>query len=346
MPCTSSRRPFARVAVSFVMLVTGALVVALAIVPAGRASATTKASTKTSAKASTKKSTKAAAEAIANRVVAGTLPSAPYAVGVTHATYVDTTRGRTIAVTIRYPVMGDAGDDEVVDGIADVGDYPLVVFAHGYDVSAATYATLEHQVAAAGFVVAAPDFPHTSSAVTDTPDEDDVANQAADVSFVISQLLDGSTAPAVLAGAIADTKVGVVGHSDGGVTAAAVAYNSTVADPRVGAAVVLSGAEARYGGSWFTTQSPPLLAVHGTADEVNPLGSSEQLFADARGPKMLVTVSGGSHLGPFTTDAEEPTIATLVGDFLRAHLSGDTAAAGRLGSDADVPGVLSLAAAG
>ena len=78
---------------------------------------------------------------------------------------------------------------------------------------------------------------------------------------------------------------------------------------------------------------------------MNPLESSEQLFDDATGSKMLVTVDGGSHLGPFTTDPSEPEVGALVADFLRAHLSGDAVAAQRLGNDADVPGVLSLAAA-
>jgi alpha-beta hydrolase superfamily lysophospholipase len=278
-------------------------------------------------------------------VGAASMPSPPYAVGVTHVTFVDATRGRSIAVTLRYPVRGTAGDTETTDEVADAGAYPLVVLAHGYDVSAATYAALEHQLAAAGFVVAAPDFPETSSAATDDPDEDDVVNQATDVSFVVTQLLTPATVPHVLAGAISSGPVGVVGHSDGGVTAAAVAYNSTVADPRVGAAVILSGAEARYGGTWFSTQSPPLLAVHGTDDAVNPLSSSEQLFADATGSKMLVTVDGGSHLGPFTTDATEPAVGALVADFLRAHLDTDFGAAQRLSGDASVPGELSLAGA-
>jgi fermentation-respiration switch protein FrsA (DUF1100 family) len=296
--------------------------------------------------AKTAESAASASVTAPDTVVTGALPAAPHAVGVTHVTYVDTLRGRTLAVTIRYPVMGTAGDTETSDEIADVGVFPLVVLAHGYDVSAETYATLEHQLAAAGLVVAAPDFPLTSSAVTDDPDEDDVANQAADVSFVITQLLSPETVPDVLAGAISSGPVGVVGHSDGGVTAAAVAYNSTVADARVGAAAILSGAEARYDGTWFTTQSPPLLAVHGTDDEINPLSSSEQLFADATGSKLLVTVDGGSHLGPFTSDAVEPAVGALVADFLRAHLAGDAAAAWRLGGDASVPGELTLAGAG
>jgi poly(3-hydroxybutyrate) depolymerase len=253
---------------------------------------------------------------------------------VTQVTYTDDTRGRTIAVTVYYPVA-EAGSA-----------FPLVVFAHGYDVSAATYSTLEQQLASDGLVVAAPDFPYTSSASGNDLDRDDVVNQAGDVSFVISELFDPATQPSVLQGVI-DTalKVGVVGHSDGGVTAAAVAYNSSAADPRIGAAAVLSGAEMMYPGSWFTTQSPPLLAIHGDADEVNPYAASQQLFDDATGPKWLVTALGGSHLGPFTTDAVEPAVSTLIADFLHAELQGDGAAAARITGDANADG-LALAAQG
>jgi fermentation-respiration switch protein FrsA (DUF1100 family) len=110
----------------------------------------------------------------------------------------------------------------------------------------------------------------------------------------------------------------------------------------VQAAVVLSGAEADYDGTWFTTQSPALLAIHGVDDEVNPFSSSQALYDGATGPRMLVAVEGGSHLGPFTNDPSEPAVATLAVDFLRAHLTGDASAADRLNADADVPGVLTL----
>jgi fermentation-respiration switch protein FrsA (DUF1100 family) len=283
-------------------------------------------------------------------------PATQYAVGISSVTYIDTTRSteargempaedsRTIAVTLRYPIAGNAGDDETTGARARAGAYPLVVFAHGYGVSAETYAALEHQLAAAGFVVAAPDFPLTSSAIEGAPDEDDVLNQATDVSFVIDSLLDATQAPSEFSDAIVTGPVGVVGHSDGGVTAAAVAYNSSVADSRIGAAVILSGAAIRYPGSWFETQSPPLLAIHGTDDEVNPFAGSTSLYESATGPAMLVAVPGGSHLEPFTTDATEPAIGQLVADFLRTHLAGDAAAAGRLEADANVDGELALVA--
>ena len=117
------------------------------------------------------------------------------------------------------------------DGLVPVGAgrYPLVVLAHGYGASASTYVDMEEQLAASGLVVAAPDFPFTS-ANSEWLDRSDVVNQAADISAVITQLLDPAQVPPALLGTIAPGPVGVIGHSDGGITAAAVAYNSSVAD--------------------------------------------------------------------------------------------------------------------
>jgi pimeloyl-ACP methyl ester carboxylesterase len=139
-------------------------------------------------------------------------------------------------------------------------------------------------------------------------------------------------------------KIGVIGHSDGGVTAAGFAANSCCADPRVAAAVVLSGAIARFPGSWFTTAAPAVLVLHGDADEVNPLSSSEGVYASARPPKFFAVISGGSHIGAFEDDTRRPAVVALVADFLRVFVLGDTAASSRLPTDANVPGVLSLRA--
>ena len=237
---------------------------------------------------------------------------------------------RSFAVTVWYP--------------AAPGRYPLVVLAHGYGASASSYEDMEVQLAGSGFVVAAPDFPFTS-ANSEWLDRGDVVNQAADISALVTELTTPESVPAALRGRIAGGPVGVIGHSDGGITAAAVAYNSSVADPRVGAAVVLSGAEIMYGGPWFTTASPPLLAIHGDADEVNPYWSSEQLFADATGPRWLVTVRGGGHVGPYTNGWVEPAVAALIADFLHAQLQRDPAAAARIEPDANADG-LALANAG
>jgi dienelactone hydrolase len=236
-----------------------------------------------------------------------------------------TNGSRFLPVTVRFPHAS--------------GRYPLVVFAHGFAASADTYADLEEQIAGAGFVVVAPEFPHSSSKAPQALDRGDVVNQASDVSAVITAFLDSDTVPAALGGRIAGGPVGVVGHSDGGITAAAVAYNSTVADSRVGAAVVLSGAAVMYPGAWFTGDSPPLLAVHGDADEVNPWWSSEQMVGLTTGPAVLVTVLGGDHTTPYTTGAVEPAVGALAGDFLRAYLDRDATARARITTDAAADGL-------
>ncbi len=271
----------------------------------------------------------------------------PYPVATSTVTLVDPTRSapargsmpatssRTLTVTISYPTTDVATQ------------FPLVVFVHGYDVDAATYQDLEQEIAEEGFVVAAPDFPISSSAL-DGDARRDIVEQARDVSFVITSLFDEPTRPAALADLIADTKVGVIGHSDGAVTAAGVGFDDEYADPRIGAVVTLSGAEGSFPGSWFggsSTDSPALLAVHGTADEINPFGASQTLFDDAIGSKWLVSVAGGSHLEPFTTDPVHTRVAALAATFFHAELQGDAEAFSSLDDAANAPG-LSLIAAG
>jgi len=252
----------------------------------------------------------------------------PFAVRTVTVQLYDATRDRTIAVTVYAP------DTD--------GEFPLVVMVHGYAAAASDYETLDTQLAAAGFVVAAPDFPRSSRAVTTSPSRD-IVEQATDVSFVLDQLLNLETVPTALFSSIEDGPVAVMGHSDGGVTAAGVAFNSAAADPRIGAAVVLSGGAFGFSGSWFTGETTPaLLALHGTADEVNPYASSESLYDEATGAKMLVAVDGGSHTGPFTTDASVQDVGALIAGFLHAYLEGDAAAAARLPELANA-GALSLA---
>ena len=295
-----------------------------------------------------------AAATLAIDAAAGAVASPPYAVGVTTFTLVDPTRGtpargsipassaRTIRVTVYYPVAGTPGPTTSTDKAALETGFPLVVMVHGDAVSAATYAVLETDLAASGLVVVAPDFPVSSSALPG-PAERDPVEQAADVSFVIASLHGGTDVPGVLAGAIGLGPVGVVGHSDGGITAAGLAFNDGAADPAVGAVVILSGAEGFFPGGWFDGPSPALLSVHGTADEVNPFGASQSLYQQAAGAKWFVAVEGGTHLEPFTTSPLVDEIASLSADFLHAELAGDAAAVARITADASAPG-LSLVA--
>jgi fermentation-respiration switch protein FrsA (DUF1100 family) len=240
--------------------------------------------------------------------------------------------GRLLRTVIRFP---DAPGG---------GPFPLVVFAHGFAASTAAYAVLLDDLAAAGYVVAAPELPVTSTAYGDDVGDREPDAQVADVSFVISSVLGLAAGDSPLHGVVRDGPVAVIGHSDGGITAAAAAFASRVRDARVAAAVVLSGARDDFGGTWFPAGGPALLAVHGDADMVNPFASSQTLYASDRSgsPRYLVRVRGGGHTDAFLSDRTRPALLVLIDDFLRASLGTDPDAGARVATDAWVPGLLDL----
>lgn len=272
-------------------------------------------------------------------------------------TLVDPTRGapsrgptpaapaRALTVTVRYPVLGAASASEGIDVGALSGPRSLVVFAHGLALADQTYSRYLHELAAAGFVVAVPEFPLSSGALPG-PAISDPVEQARDLGFLVDQLFDPATQPAPLRGVLLNDRIGVVGHSDGGMTAMGFAANSCCADPRVGAVVSLAGALGRFTGGWFTTTVPPTLVLHGDGDATNPVSSSANVFAAATGPRLFAVVNGGSHIGAFEDDESRAAVVALTADFLRAHLLGDRAADARLTADAQIPGVIELRGAG
>lgn len=216
---------------------------------------------------------------------------------------------RSLETVVRLPSTG--------------GPHPLVVFAHGFALTPARYTDLLEAWAAAGYVVAAPVFPLTSASAPGGPTEADLVNQPRDVSFVITSLLAMSRrSTSVLGGEIDPARVAVAGHSDGGVTALAVAYDSRYRDRRVRAAVVLSGARLPGMGP-FPRSGPPLLALQGTADPLNSPATTATFFGLAARPKFLLWLLGSSHLPPYTDEQPQLGIverATI--DFLDHYLRG------------------------
>src|SRR5438067_1920033 len=121
-------------------------------------------------------------------------PAGPMPVAQLSLPLVDTSRRagsgpRVLTTSVWYPA-------------APGGPFPLVVFAHGYNVTPAPYAGLLQSWARAGYVVAAPTFPLTNPGAPGGPNEDDVVNQPADVRFVIDRLLAADAQPGPLAGLI------------------------------------------------------------------------------------------------------------------------------------------------
>ena len=282
----------------------------------------------------------------------------PFAVGLRVVRLVDHSRrirladGRTqprvLLTYVRYPAQGPPGREDVPSAPpAGGGPYPLIVFGHGFDVTPRIYAHLLQAWAAAGYVVAAPVFPLANPSAPGGPTEADLANEPADLSFVISSLdAESAGAGTPLQGMVDPARTAVAGQSDGGIAAFGAAFNSRLRDPRVGAAMILSGAElSGAGGSSFPAGSPPLLAVQGTADTINPREVSERLYARARRPKFLLRLIGAGHLPPYTREQPQLGIVERVSiAFLDLYLErrGTVTGLRALGA---VPGTASLATA-
>ena len=265
-------------------------------------------------------------------------------VGVTVVTFVDRSRTvvvahhrepRTLVVVVRYPALGGAsrrGDATDAAPARGDGPYPLVVFGHGFDVTPATYSGLLDAWARAGYVVAAPVFPLENANAPGGPDEADLVNQPADMSFVITQLLASTRAPTgLLSGLIDPAHVAVAGHSDGAETALAVAYVPGYRDRRVDAAVILSGAGFGPQLARFPAGTPPLLAVQGTADPINLPGNTAAYYRIAQPPKYLLWLLGATHLPPYTGQQPWFGIVERVSTaFLGRYLKGEVTAGQQL----------------
>lgn len=261
--------------------------------------------------------------------------------GTISADLTDTNRQRTLHTIIHFPAVGAVGQPGTEPAH---GAFPLVVMAHGFRLPASGYERILTMITAAGFLVAAPAFPHTS-AESGQGDRTDILNQPADLSFVVDAVNAlAARQPPTLPPVADPARVVAMGHSDGGLTVSAWAYDNLYRDRRVAAAVEMSGGMALFPGTYFAADSPPLLAIHATDDETNPYSASVGLFnaVPAGIPTFLLTIEGGSHLGPYMYDTARADVAQVIIDFLDGYFLGDPGGRQRMLADADHPGQLQL----
>lgn len=272
-----------------------------------------------------------------------------YAVAQRRLRMVDRSRARLgprdLSTLVRYPVIPRAAHS----GRLARGLFPLVVFAPGFVQCQGSYTALLRAWASAGYVVAAVQFPRTSCHAA-APDESDLANQPADMTYVIRRVLAASRRPrGPLAGLADPDEVAVAGHSDGGDTVAAVAAGSCCHDRAVRAAIILAGAEwAPLGGSYFRGRTPPILFVQGDSDTINPPAASLLMYqADRSGPRFYLDLLGAGHLPPYEGHGSpEPVVARVTVDFLNRYLAGQRRAATAMRRDGRVAGVAALVSRG
>jgi fermentation-respiration switch protein FrsA (DUF1100 family) len=283
-------------------------------------------------------------------VSSGLSPSVSSAVGVITDTFVDTHRttaawgpspaqaSRTLVTTVLYPATGNPTrvPKSGAPPNRKAGPFPFIIFGHGLGSSPTDYLSLLTHWATAGYVVAAPLFPLSSSKTPGGPDAGDIVNQPGDMSFVIDSVLDASAASSgTLAGLVNPHEIGAAGHSNGAISTLGLVGNTCCFDPRVDAAVEMAGTTEGFStGHYVLSQAPPLLAVQGTADQLVPYRSAVLVYNQAKGPKGLVTIHGGSHESAAgQSRASSSVVFRVTTDFFDAYLRHDVTARRRIAGD-------------
>jgi predicted dienelactone hydrolase len=262
----------------------------------------------------------------------------PFAVGTRTLHFVDESRAlqaadgprRTLDTNIWYPAEGAASETEVPDAPAAEGPFPLIVFSHGRSGEPQQYAASFRMWARAGYVVAGVRHPLTVRGLPFPPVTEDIANQPADSSFVITRMGAEQSKLVDL------DHVAIAGHSSGAINALASGFNTCCHDKRVDAVVLESVLLAPFsGGDYFEgVPATPVLFFHGDADTSFPYSGGRSVFEQVKAPKFFITIKGGSHSDPYRDGPPDYRLVAQASlDFFDRYLKDERAALGRLERD-------------
>jgi dienelactone hydrolase len=179
------------------------------------------------------------------------------------------------------------------------GPFPLVLFAHGNAGNPGKLTQLLSAWGRAGYVVVAPTFPLTNDLNGAKSVTADFRNQPQDVRFVLDRVLrENGKKSSPLHGRIDPRRIGLAGHSLGGGTAYAVAFNGCCRDRRIDAVIAMDAVKLPFDGD-YRFRGKPLLLIHLVKDPVVPFATSEGIYAVASPPKYLMALQQGVHFEPY-----------------------------------------------
>ena len=299
------------------------------------------------------------------------IASSKFPVGITSISVIDTQRAtpankwqqgapnREIELRIWYPAVApsqdQAKDDDfssVTDGTpmflappaAGEGPFKVILFAHGLGATPADYGDLLAAWASVGFVVVAPRFPLSSGESPGQPDANDVVNQPGDIAFVLSELQRLSSSPdgREITGLLDLSRVGISGHSLGGMTTVGSTAANCCRLKNFDAAMVIAGSAQFFPANNMTwSETPPLMVVHGKKDAVVSYEAGKSVYDNAATPKYLVTLQNGDHSSfLIRSDPAFLALAKTTIDFWLGYLNGDNAARNAIATNANPPKVV------
>lgn len=241
---------------------------------------------------------------------------------------------------------------------ADLTEVPLVVFSHGSCGIPNQSLFLTAFLASHGFVVAAPPHPGNTTgefSICSTPTQilDSYANRPADVSFIIDTMLALSDdAESFFAELVDPTRIGVMGHSFGGLTTLRV----SALDARVRAGLALAPALFATMTDEVDSITIPMMIQGGTLDTRTPFSETAVPAFDLLGPpRYLVEILETGHYAfsdLCVTSPECGTAETLTQTeahwsvlrhalpFLMRHVAGDDRFQSHLTTAATPPGIV------
>jgi pimeloyl-ACP methyl ester carboxylesterase len=180
----------------------------------------------------------------------------------------------------------------------DGAPYPLVVYSHGYMSQYKEGEYLLDFLASHGFVAVSVDFPLSNGSSPGGAVIADITNQAADVSFLIDQMLARSKQPEnLLYGRIDPDRIAAIGLSLGGLTTELAAFDSRFKDPRIRVAVSMAGPSQFFTPQFFDGNTIPFMYIGGTADAIVPFRENAQPIPKKYKNSVLIALQSGSHVG-------------------------------------------------
>ena len=215
----------------------------------------------------------------------------PYEIGHTTITFNDPARtggfgsgggpGRQIQSEIYYPA-NVAGTDVA----AASGDYPVIVFGHGFVMAWDAYANIWEELVPQGYIMV---FPRTEGDFS--PDHDEFG---LDLALLVTKLQDLNTTAASIFETHVAPKSAIMGHSMGGGAAFLAAASNTSIETVIGLAPAETNPSAI---SEAALVSVPALIFSGSGDAVTPPADHHFPIYNATSSncKNYVDIIGGAH---------------------------------------------------